>query len=105
MTAGRAQKYTADVRSSEWPASAPCRYCQMLPDSSVTADSIAPARLTDAPSPGGPDYESGGQRFESFRARQSFQALRIRGEITASILLFVRSPSHGLISLVPLEPT
>ena len=31
--------------------------------------------------------------------------LRIRGGITASILLFVPSPSHGLISLVPWEPT
>ena len=31
--------------------------------------------------------------------------LRIRGEITASILRFVPSPSHGLISLVPWEPT
>src|SRR3954463_1186118 len=30
-------------------------------------------------------------------------ALRIRGEITTSILLFV--PSHGLISLLPWEPT
>src|SRR5215210_2241363 len=31
--------------------------------------------------------------------------VRIRGEITASTLLFVPSPSHGLISLVPWEPT
>src|SRR3954469_7033587 len=31
--------------------------------------------------------------------------LRIRGRITASILRFVPSPSHGLISLLPWEPT
>src|SRR3954447_6189651 len=31
--------------------------------------------------------------------------VRIQGGITASILLFVPSPSHGLISLVPWEPT
>src|SRR3954471_6740891 len=31
--------------------------------------------------------------------------VRIRGGITTSILRFVPSPSHGLISLVPWEPT
>src|SRR4051794_32283166 len=40
------------------------------------------------------------------RARSSCsKAVRIRGGITASILLFVPSPSHGLNSLVPWDST
>src|SRR3954466_6841476 len=38
-----------------------------------------------------------------FRQRCRLERVRIRGEITTSILLLV--PSHGLISLLPWEPT
>src|SRR4051812_9007921 len=39
------------------------------------------------------------------RTQENTRALRIRCGITASILLFVPSPSHGLISLVPWDST
>ncbi len=44
-----------------------------------------------------PDYESGGQRFESFRARHSFQSLSDRSAYTADA--FARLAVHMLSTL------